>query len=199
MGSRVMHAIISERILEEIEMKDKQLFFLGGMAPDAGTKEKTHWYSGNEEQYTRIIDLSVFLKQYSGQKMSPFILGYFSHLIADEIWLNGFYLPWLSNRLKADPALLARYHEDFKILNAKLTDIYTFQLPEYGASLSLVEEFPEGVTVQSLQSLLGELRRDLKFDLADIGKPLNVFTEEQIIGYIETAVEKSIFYINQNL
>ena len=41
------------------------------------------------------IDYDSFFHKYESHIDSPFILGYYTHLIADDNWLSGFFLPWL--------------------------------------------------------------------------------------------------------
>lgn len=66
MGSRIMHAIIANRIAEKLSIQDKTSFILGGVAPDAvhSTEEKgaSHFYAGTTKNYTRRIDFNSFFK-----------------------------------------------------------------------------------------------------------------------------------------
>lgn len=66
MGSRIMHAIIANRIAEKLCIQDKTSFILGGVAPDAvhSAEEKgaSHFYAGTTKNYTRRIDFNSFFK-----------------------------------------------------------------------------------------------------------------------------------------
>lgn len=128
MGSRIMHLIIADGIAEKLSIQDRTSFLLGGVAPDAVyskvEKEKSHFYAGTTKNYTRRIDYDAFLHKYESFIDSPFILGYYTHLIADDNWLNGFFLPWLKHRIEHDKTMLSLYHNDFKLLNAKLLHHY---------------------------------------------------------------------------
>lgn len=57
MGSRIMHLIIANRIAERLSIEDKAAFLLGGVAPDAvSTKEASHFFRGDHQDYSRFID-----------------------------------------------------------------------------------------------------------------------------------------------
>ena len=128
MGSRIMHVIIANGIAEKLSIQDKTSFLLGGVAPDAvhSAEEKgtSHFYTGTTKNYTRRIDFNSFFQKYKIHMDSPFLLGYYTHLIADDNWLSGFFLPWLKNRIETDETIAPMYYNDFKLLNAKLLHHY---------------------------------------------------------------------------
>jgi len=123
-----MHVIIANGIAEKLSIHDKTSFLLGAVAPDAvhSKKEKgtSHFYAGTTKNYTRRIDYDSFFHKYESHINSPFILGYYTHLIADDNWLSGFFLPWLKNRIENDETIAPLYYNDFKLLNAKLLHHY---------------------------------------------------------------------------
>jgi hypothetical protein len=201
MGSRIMHLIIAHQVANTLEIKNKTAFLLGGIAADATSdKEASHFYIGKNEDYTRKIDYEGFLKKYIDQASNDFILGYYSHLIADEYWLSGFYLPWLKNRIEAKPELLPLYHQDFQLLNGKLIEHYGVK-DELITLLSKPTEIVEIEEIQpeNLLKFTTYVIEDMNYEKEKINSNLNVFTFEQIIGYIETSVEKSLFMINSNI
>lgn len=127
MGSRMMHVIIANRIAECLSIDDRTAYLLGSIAPDAvSTKNESHFFIGDVRDYSRAIDYKGFIYKYSPQVESHYILGYFTHLIADDIWLKGFNLPWLRNRIEANKELADLYHNDFQLLNGKLLEYYGF-------------------------------------------------------------------------
>ncbi|GAA0462237.1 hypothetical protein GCM10008935_17200 [Alkalibacillus silvisoli] len=86
MGSRIMHLIIANRILKEIQVKDSTSFLLGGIAPDAvSPKDDSHFYIGDQSAFTRAIDYEGFLTKYHALSDYNYILGYYTHLIADDL------------------------------------------------------------------------------------------------------------------
>ncbi len=193
MGSRIMHLIIANQIAQKISITNKQAFLMGGIAPDAvSPKELSHFYEGDVNDFSRRIAYEKFCEKYSNYHQSGYILGYYTHLIADDIWLKGFYLPWLKNRLENDPDIFNRYHKDFRLLNGKLLNHYDIGidvLKDLYADNSIVDLAE--VTVGQVKKLLPYMEEDMNYSEKDLDEKLTVFTFEQILGYIETSVEKS--------
>ncbi|WP_042473397.1 zinc dependent phospholipase C family protein [Bacillus ndiopicus] len=201
MGSRIMHLIIANQIAERLNITDKASFLVGGIAPDAASaKEQSHYFIGKEQDYTRSVDYMGFLQKYDAQKDHSYILGYFTHLIADDLWLKGFYLAWLRNRMANNSNVLALYHQDFRLLNGKLLDYYglkpTLQsiLHDKPSIINLQE-----VTEQEVMQFLSYVQEDMIYDEEVLQEELQVFTLQQIIGYIETAVDKGLNSMRSNV
>lgn len=197
MGSRIMHLMIAYRIAERLSIEDKTTFLLGGIAPDAvSPKDLSHFYIGEVQDYSRRIDYKGFLDKYSSLAKSPYVLGYFTHLIADDIWLNGFYLPWLKNRMEVDQEVLNLYHNDFRILNGKLLEYYGFkdELRKTLCYISTIFDLQE-VKSKDVEEFIPYVLGDMEYDKEVINEKLNVFTFNQIIGYIETSVDKGLLNI----
>lgn len=97
------HFRIAERLLERLPDLDAQAFILGNVAPDSGRpnadwtvfdppKTVTHFLrAGEDEGHSR--DLQFYredvlpAEQKDGQSFS-FILGYFTHLVSDNLWMH---------------------------------------------------------------------------------------------------------------
>jgi hypothetical protein len=194
MGSRIMHLVIANRIAEHLSIEDKTTFLLGGIAPDAvSPKDLSHFFKGEVQDYSRSIDYKGFLDKYSSEAESHYVLGYFTHLIADDIWLRGFNLSWLKNRMDADEGLYKLYHNDFRLLNGKLLAYYDFT-DELKKTLS---HFPtildlEEVKSKDVEKFVPYVFGDMEYDKETIDDKLNVFTFDQIVGYIETSVDKGL-------
>lgn len=198
MGSRVMHIIVSIKIAEKLQIQNESQFLLGGIAPDAVlNKETSHFYAGHHDGFTRHIDYAAFLKKYHTHPQQDYIIGYLTHLITDDLWLQGFYLPWLKNRLDADANMAQRYHADFDLLNSKLLShykIYSDVLTDLCSTVEHLSDLDE-VMAQNIHKLLDALENDMCITDEKLNADLNVFTEQQIIGYIETAVQKSLMLL----
>lgn len=198
MGSRIMHLVIANRIAECLSIEDKTPFILGGIAPDAvSPKDLSHFFKGDVQNYSRRIDYKGFLHKYSSQVESHYILGYFTHLISDDIWLNGFYLPWLKNRMEANKEVFNLYHNDFQLLNGKLLEYYDFT-----DELRKMLSFPlptifdlQEVKSTDVEKFVPYVLGDMEYDKEVINEKLNVFTFDQIVGYIETSVDKGLLNI----
>jgi Zinc dependent phospholipase C len=106
-----MHLIIANQIAEKVLISDKSSFLIGGIAPDSvSPKDLSHFYIGDVNDYSRSIAYEKFIEKYSGSSNTEFILGYYTHLIADDLWLKGFYLPWLKNRMENDKEIFNKYN-----------------------------------------------------------------------------------------
>lgn len=204
MGSRIMHSIIGFKIADAISIEDKTSFLLGSIAPDAvfshEDKNLSHFFVGNVQDYSRSIDYKGFLRKYSSVVESHYIRGYFSHLIADDIWLKGFYLSWLKNRMDADEGLYKLYHNDFRLLNGKLLEHYGFT-DELRRALSNIPEIIDLQEVKShnVEEFIPYVISDMEYDNEVINENLNVFTFDQIVGYIETSVDKALLNLKEVL
>ncbi|WP_346729024.1 zinc dependent phospholipase C family protein [Lederbergia citrea] len=192
-----MHLIIANEIASRVSISDRYSFLMGGIAPDAVTsKDFSHFFRGDHQDFSRYIDYEKFLKKYSSYKQISYILGYYTHLIADDLWLKGFFVPWLKNRIENDKNMVSLYHNDFRLLNGKLLEYYGVNLEpmkELEKSGSMIDL--EEVTIKDVKELLPSVFEDMDYDRNTLQQKLNVFTFDQIIGYIETSIEKGIFHI----
>ncbi|MGM1046993.1 MAG: zinc dependent phospholipase C family protein [Bacillota bacterium] len=197
MGSRIMHLIIANRIAECLSIEDRTPFLLGSIAPDAvSPKDLSHFFKGEVQDYSRYIDYKGFLHKYSSQVESHYILGYFTHLIADDIWLKGFNLPWLKNRMEANKEIYNLYHNDFRLLNGKLLEYYGFtdELRKMLSYLPTIFDLHEVKSID-VEKFIPYVLGDMEYDKEVINEKLNVFTFIQIVGYIETSVDMGLLNI----
>jgi hypothetical protein len=75
-GSRIMHLIIANIITDRLKIEDRTPFLLGSIAPDAvATKNESHFFMGEHQDYSRSVDYKGFLNKYSSQAESLYILG----------------------------------------------------------------------------------------------------------------------------
>ncbi|MEK5174271.1 hydrolase [Heyndrickxia sp. FSL W8-0496] len=197
MGSRIMHLIIAEQITNKISISNKEAFLLGGVAPDAVTsKELSHFYIGNLKDFSRSIDFNGFFEKYKEMFPSGYLLGYYIHLIADDLWLKGFYIPWLKNRMDNDEGILELYHNDFRLLNGKLLNYYQIHEVQINNTDTIdgICDLNE-VHIEDIKAFLPFLYEDIQYEEAVLDENLNVFTFNQIIGYIETSIEKALYHL----
>ncbi|WP_176140672.1 hydrolase [Halobacillus salinus] len=190
----MMHLLIAHRVTEQCWIEDKTAFLLGSLAPDAAfDKELSHFYIGKVEDYSRQVDVQAFTRKYEAYQDKDYIKGYYTHLIADQLWLKGFYLSWLKNRMNHDDNLYQRYHSDFRNLNGKLIE-------HFGARETLLSKVQklhgvlplDEVEPNRLERFLVEMREDFQYDSQSLSDTLRVFTFDQIIGYVETAAHQSV-------
>lgn len=192
-----MHLVIANRIAESLLIEDRTLFLLGGIAPDAvSIKESSHFYMGDVQDYSRSIDYKGFLHKYSSQEKNHYILGYFTHLIADDLWLKGFYLPWLRNRIEGNKEILNLYHNDFRLLNGKILEYYGFtgELRNNIRDFSTILDLEE-VNSEEVEKFVPYVLGDMEYNKEVLNENLEVFTFNQIVGYIETSVDMGLLNI----
>lgn len=199
-----MHLIIGNKIAHSLSIKDKTVFLLGSIAPDAvfshEEKNLSHFFIGDVKDYSRRVDYKGFLEKYSSQieNVNDYILGYYTHLIADDIFLRGFNLSWLRNRMQDDEGLYNLYHNDFRLLNGKLLEYYGIkeelkkQLSHFPTILDLEE-----VKSKEVEKFVPYVIGDMEFEKEVLNEQLNVFTFNQIIGYIETSVDLGLLKTQQ--
>ncbi|MCA0970202.1 zinc dependent phospholipase C family protein [Halobacillus litoralis] len=199
MGSRMMHLLIANRICEEAPIQDRTSFLRGSLAPDASrSKERSHFYAGKEEDYSRFILYDSFLKKYQHLQEHDFIKGYYTHLIADHLWLSGFYLSWLRNRMAVNDRVHSEYHHDFRLLNSKLLNHYGAREEVMEDLLNPVEGLPiDEVEEKEIEAFIPSALEDFQWQSSHLEEPLSIFTFDQIIGYIETAVDQSVQALNR--
>lgn len=90
------------------------------------------------------------------------------------------------------------YYNDFKLLNAKLLHHYDKEQQLF--SLLNQEAHIVDITEVSKENVLAfrtYLFEDMLYPEQHLHEELQVFTFNQIVGYIETAIEKCAFYIEQ--
>jgi hypothetical protein len=200
LGSRIMHSIIGLKIAQSLSIKDKPAFLLGSIAPDAvfshDEKNLSHFFMGDVKDYSRFVDYKGFIHKYGSHIDHPYILGYFAHLIADDIWLRGFYLSWLKNRMDADEGLYKKYHNDFRLLNGKLLEHYglTDELRDSISHIPAIIDLDE-VTSKDVEEFVPYVLGDMEYDKEVLNEELNVFTFNQMVGYIETSVDQGLLNI----
>ncbi|CAH1203015.1 hypothetical protein PAECIP111890_02111 [Paenibacillus sp. JJ-223] len=200
MGSRIMHLIIGHKIAERLNIEDRTSFLLGSVAPDAvATKDESHFYRGEHQNFTRHIDYQEFLDKYNSYSNNKYVLGYFAHLIADEQWMKGFYMPWLRNRMEEDPGVYPLYHNDFKLLNGKLLEHYGCTDEMRNAILNKASEVMDLDEVKYRDALefVPYVLGDMEYEEQDADGALNVFSFIQIKGYIETSVNVGIMNLSK--
>ncbi len=120
MGSRLMHAAIATLLMAKCHQLDTA-FLIGNEAPDVDkinqmTKDETH-YLVPSNRGTRRVDLRAFLQDHPETLSDSFTLGYYTHLLADEVWLTDVFMKVVPPQDDPRrPAVLERYYEDFKKL-----------------------------------------------------------------------------------
>lgn len=109
-------------------------------------------------------------------------------------------MPWLKNRIELDKAVAEAYYNDFSLLNGKLLAYYGYK-EEFRKSLIIPPGIPdiEEVPKENIQKILPYVLEDMNYEVDAINEKMKVFSLEQIIGYIETSIDKGVVYIEHLL
>ncbi|WP_271853270.1 zinc dependent phospholipase C family protein [Planococcus maritimus] len=198
MGSRMMHLIIARHVAEKIEISDRPRFLLGSIAPDAvhgrDQKTKSHYYEGSVDDGTRRVHYENFIQKYRSEMKDEFIIGYVVHLVADDVWMTDIYFKKdMKHRIDADPSVLEKWHADFRKLNGMLID--QFGCAGLGRELAAAD-FPdtliEEIEINNLREFTEETLGDFKSSQAFTGEDLEIYSVEEITGYIKSAAEQAV-------
>lgn len=128
MATWITHMIVADSVMQKLPWLDRRGFCVGNIAPDCNienedwtsftpSREVTHWMSGDKKIGT---DAERFLSEYVLKRISgissieeySFLLGYYSHLVADAEFQKMIRDPervaevW--KRIDADPEVSAR-------------------------------------------------------------------------------------------
>ncbi|MCT0014361.1 hypothetical protein [Weissella confusa] len=154
MGSRLMHAAIATLLMAKYHQLDTT-FLVGNEAPDVDkinqmTKDETH-YLVLSNRGTRRVDLRAFLQEHPETLSDSFNLGYYTHLLTDEVWLTDVFMKVVPPQDDPRrPAVLERYYEDFKKLNPYLVHKYGLQPLPSTATEAVPADFADKACVEKL-------------------------------------------------
>jgi hypothetical protein len=131
------------------------------------------------------VDYSAFYNKYIQDNPTPFHVGYYFHLIADEIWLQDIYykkIKFLPDEEKLEAKKM--YYRDFGRLNGKLIDHYSLKLEPLDVQPVEIEE----IDYTLLPGIISDVETD--FRIADSSKheALEILDWEKVIETIEKTV-----------
>lgn len=140
------------------------------------------------------MDYHAFKEKHLQALEEAFGLGYFIHLIADDVWLKRIYFKNdLKKRVDQDPSLLDRWHSDFRKLNGRLLEQYgASDLLENLVDATLLESPIDKIDMGDLRQFKEEALRDFNYPKDELVRELEVYSWNEILLYIEEAAEKAI-------
>lgn len=189
MGSRIMHYCISTLLIKELQINEDREFLLGGIAPDiyeskSDLKERSHFMKRDSNGLI-YVDYPFFKEKYLIQNRSPFNLGFYFHLITDDIWLKEIYyknIKWLPREIKAEAK--KKYYRDFRRLNGKIIDYFSLELlPLKERSVDIKE-----IDHTLLPKLIDELNADFSMSDSVKGEALEILNFREVIQTLEGTV-----------
>jgi hypothetical protein len=151
MGSRMMHLIVGEIVASSLDViKNKRDFLMGSIAPDAAfsfdRKVITHYFEGDVDKRTRQVNYQRYIDTYLSDSKDDYSLGYLTHLISDNVWMECIYYPFQK--------FIKVMHGDFEIIeqnkNCEL-EVYNFdEIIEYinlsiSKAIAVIEEIKPSI------------------------------------------------------
>ncbi|MGF7056440.1 zinc dependent phospholipase C family protein [Brassicibacter mesophilus] len=203
MASRIIHYIISKKILEICNF-DKNDFILGNLLPDAhnGTlygNSHSHFRYIINGEYTKLpnIEYVRFKQKYFNYFYKSLFLGYYCHLLSDYKWVQ-LKIPGFPNNLDNDTKEFLAFrkilHDDYGKLNMILKDYF---------KLSLQDNFviPDDIIIteidrSNIPKVLNGLEQDFK---SRTEGRLSMLTMEFILDYIDNTVKFCLENIERKL
>ena len=190
MGSRVMHYCITSLIGRSLGI-DCGSFLLGGLAPDLHTYMGpsnyylAHFAFRNNEGETE-TDYEQYRSKYLADKMSPFYLGYYFHLISDDVWKREIYYQKIKGlEPKKKKMALEKNYRDFWRLNGKIIDHYSLELQKLTPIAVVMDEIDHGFFPQLIQALY----RDFELKDEASGEVLEILDLAEVLSIIDTSAE----------
>jgi len=193
LGSRIMHYCITSLTGESLGITDGS-FFLGGLAPDLhsymgpSNYYRTHFSFRNDEGLTE-TDYDLFERKYFVDDVSPFHLGYYFHIISDDIWKHKIYYRKIKGLEphKKEVALKKNYR-DFWRLNGKIIDHHSLVLQELAPIAVEMDEIDH----QHFPKLIQELYRDFKLKDEASNEDLEILDLTEVLSVIESSVRSCL-------
>jgi hypothetical protein len=204
MGSRLMHLIIGEIVASELDLiKNKKDFLIGSIAPDAAfsfeRKVITHYFEGDVDKRTRQVNYQRYIDTYLSDIKDDYSLGYLTHLISDNVWMEYIYYPYeLKQKQDLDPNFLQRWYSDFRKMNTKLLCHYNMGYLKDWLEIDTLSREIDDITQDDLQNFIEMMYGDFEIIEQDRNCKLEVYRLDDIIEYINLSKSKAITVIKEN-
>ena len=188
MASRVIHLAVAHELAASLGITDTERFYFGHVLPDMVMgdydvrlllKKLTHFYTllpNGRKTY----DFIRFGDEYKDRLDDPLYLGYYVHLIEDDIFRKYLYYKVGLLYRRGEKALLDEIYADYHLLNPLLVKKYGIVLPTV----------PEGIESEPVYTCfdysVSEWLEDMKGDLTEAPEgELMHFTKELIFEFID--------------
>ena len=141
MASWIIHLRVAEKIQRVFPQLSAKDFYIGSMAPDSGNigsdgvlvppYHLSHWLDPQtkESHHTAFYETYAAPCQETGGR--SFYLGYYAHLLTDQLWARDIYRPRKTQyaaELAADPSFMNKIKRDWYVSDRLFLNEY----PDYG-------------------------------------------------------------------
>lgn len=191
MGSRIIHYCIGNEILKRVSLDEYQ-FMLGNLAPEAYNPEcggylVSHFRIPEEIMEYECVYLEKFRSKYEYQMVSDFVLGYYCHLITDNLWLKDAYKKYGHLRLDERNEAVKLVYRDYSVLNTMLIDKFGLSLVDFHT----IEHIPvEEIDATFLKEIVKSLWND--FSKKGDVRELQELNYDETLQFIDDAVNECI-------
>ncbi|MCB2296194.1 zinc dependent phospholipase C family protein [Clostridium tagluense] len=193
MASRIIHICIADK-LAKIHNLNYRCFLLGSIAPDAHYPNLpphvgSHFALPEEKRkVNNFIDYPIFIHKYLNNNRNDFFLGYYCHLISDEIWYSDIYTKYiLANNENDILSRMELVYRDYRRLNGKVIQYYCIN-DLSNISLDLLDGLRmEEIDLTAFENILEEAKTDFNYGM-ESNEPLELLEFEEITNYINKAV-----------
>lgn len=192
MASRVIHLAIAAELADRLGVNDKERFFFGHVLPDMilgeyevrlPLKKESHFYtllpSGR-----KTYDFYRFYEDYKDRLNDDLYLGYYVHLIEDNIFRQYLYYRVGLLMRRGEKELLDELYKDYHLLNPLLRERYGIKLPAVPKGLENEDIY------KRFSFMVSEYLEEMNGDLTERPQgELRHFTEELIGEFISECAD----------
>lgn len=127
MGSRLMHLALGKTLADRLDIKDRDGLIIGSILPDALPPDKKHdcnchYITLFDDDGYKWFDSIRFFDEYTDEiKTDAIYLGYYFHLISDNIFRQTFYIDMGLITRRGEKSLFEEFYNDYNLLNPQIT------------------------------------------------------------------------------
>jgi protein tyrosine/serine phosphatase len=187
MASRVLHLVVLEELMKDINVKDKNRFRLGCMMPDlynpAVEKADSHLKVFTCGKSKKTYDLEGYLSMFGDKMDDDLYKGYYLHLIQDLIFRELVYNKYKWNPLI--PGNVNRLHNDYRLVNA-------YVIKKYGVKndIQLISDLEKEKLYSIYPFKTDEFLKDMERDFSEkVEGDIFFFTKEMADEFVKIATE----------
>lgn len=215
MATWIAHLRIAENLISLIEPLDKEYFVIGSIAPDynipesvkenlEGVPEDSHFRALSEN--TKEIGDLVFFKKYIGSlnhsdddlMRFSFLLGYFVHLVTDNLWEIEIGLPTnlrFKSEFEKDPKFIWEvkrdwYGIDFSYIHRNRDSIYWQVFEKCHITHDYLDFMPQAAILENIKRIREFYRNKNRVIENWIGeRPNKYLSEQEMDQFVEKATK----------
>lgn len=188
-----MHYCIGNEILKSVGL-NLSLFTIGNLSPDAHDGSThgnayAHYktaYKFGVDKYP-VVDLEAFKSKYLLKTYDDFILGYYCHLITDNMWSKSVYFEYIEGHEDERNTRVEMFYNDYFTLNKVLLERFNLN----NVILHVPEQISiEEITSENLQRVVHEFYND--FNRINKNEVLTILNIQFILNFIRNAAEECL-------